>query len=181
MATKAKEEVSTTEEVVEDVVDALEPEVIEKERVLGEGDERLIFVQKPLSFFGKVEFFSVLGKAVEKVLSDGGSITDILDAPDPDNPLGNQDTVVEANAFIRALSKVIQYAPEILEDLYCVILAVPRNQREYVKIRLTEDLTDEMGTDILDTFVDQNWEVMMSFFKERVLPLVDKISQKVRS
>lgn len=181
MATKAKEEVEVKEEAPVDVLEALEPEVTEKIRVLGEGDEQITFVQKPLSFFGKVEFFSVLGKAVEKVLSDGGSITDILDAPNPDNPLGNQNAVVEADSFIRALSRVIQYAPEILEDLYCVILAVPRNQREYVKIRLAEDLTDETGTDILDLFVDQNWEVMMSFFKERVLPLVDKISQKVRS
>lgn len=176
--TKAKE---VKEEIVEEnPVEDLEPQVETKIIVLGEGEDRLTYEQKPLSFFGKIEFFSVMGKAVERVLSDGGSIADILDVKDTSPNVLNSQTN-EADTFVKAVSKLIQFAPEILQDLYCVILAVPRNEREYVKIRLEEDLDDEQGFAILELFVDQNWEVMASFFKKRILPLYEKINQKFRS
>jgi hypothetical protein len=81
--------------------------------------------------------------------------------------------------FVKALSKIVESAPELLKDLYLVILSVPKGQREYYALRL-EELTDEQGMKILDTFVDQNWEVMTSFFKEQMLPLFNKISKKVQ-
>lgn len=175
MATKAPTNQPT------EVVEALEPEVTEVEIVLGEGDDRLLFTQKPLSFFGKIEFFSVVGKAVEKVLSDGGSLSEILDVPEYDSAEPLSSSVADADVFVKGFSKLIQHAPEILLDLYCVVLAVPKGQREYVKIRLESELTDEQGMQVLDTFVDQNWEVLTNFFKKQILPLVDKVSKKVRA
>ena len=173
MAAKVTNEATET-------LESLEPEVTEKLIVLGEGVDELNFVQKPLSFFGKIEFFSVVGKSVEKVLADGGSLTDILDAPSYDSSQPLSNSMSDADVFVKALSKIIANAPEILSDLYCVILAVPRGQREYVKMRLESELTDQQGMEILETFVDQNWEVMANFFKERILPLYQKISQKVQ-
>lgn len=168
-----------TDETTE-VLDTLDPVATEVLIAIGEGDDRIVFVQKPLSFFGKVEFFSIAGKAIESILKDGTTIAELFDGPalDTSAPLANAAS--DADVYVRAFSRVVQNAPEILSDLYCVILRVPRGQREYIAPRIEEELTDDQAADILDTFIDQNWEVMVSFFKERILPLADKIGTKVR-
>ena len=171
-----KEKVEKVVNSEEDPIEILEPEVKEKIVILGKGDETITFIQKPLTFFGKIEFFSIMGKAIERVLSEGGSVSEIIDSPEG-NPL-DQSSAKEADLFIKSIAKVVQYAPETLLDIYCVVLAVPRGEKEYVKIRLEEDLTDEQGFGIIDTFVDQNWEVLTSFFTERGVPLYQKITQK---
>jgi len=162
---------------VEDTLDVLAPSEVYYE--IGEGNDKLVLVQKPLSFFGKIEFFSVVGKAVQKILIDGGSLSELLDTPDFDPTVPLTSNVTDADVFVKALSKIVESAPELLKDLYLVILSVPKGQREYYALRL-EELTDEQGMKILDTFVDQNWEVMTSFFKEQMLPLFNKISKKVQ-
>ena len=147
---------------------------------LGEGDNKIVLVQKPLTFFGKIEFFSVVGKAVQTILIDGGSLSEILDTPDYDPNVPIQSQVTDADVFVKALSKIVEAAPELLKDLYLVILNVPKGQREYYALRL-EELSDDQGMQILDVFVDQNWEVMVSFFNEKMLPLFNKISKKVQA
>jgi len=170
MATKVAKDETT------DVLETLEPEVLEKTYEVGP----YTFTQKPLSFFGKIEFFSVVGHAIEKVLSGGTTLNDLLDVPDydPSTPLAR--TASEADVFVKAIASVVYNAPEILSELYCVILAVPRNVRAEVKEVIEENLTDEQGVEILDTFVEQNWEVMVDFFKEKMLPLATKIQEKVQ-
>ena len=157
----------------ENPVDSLESSVTEKTILLGEGKNQLTLVQKPLTFFGKIEFFSVLGKAVEKVINDGGSIVDLIGS---ENPLASDEQ--DAEVFIKAVARVVQYVPEMLGDLYCIVLNVPRGQREDIKVRLENELDDDQGFGILETFVDQNWEVMANFFKERILPLAQKVGTK---
>lgn len=161
-----------------EVLETLAPEEVYYK--LGEGDTEITLVQKPLSFFGKIEFFSVVGKAVQKILIDGGSLSELLETPDFDPSVPLSSNVTDADVFVKALSKIIESAPELLKDLYLVILAVPKGQRDYYALRL-EELTDDQGMQILDTFVDQNWEVMVGFFTEKMLPLFNKISKKVQN
>lgn len=162
----------------EEVLETLAPaEVYYK---IGEGDNELTLVQKPLTFFGKIEFFSVVGKAVQRILVDGGSLSELLDTPEFDASVPLASNVTDADIFVKALSRIVESAPELLKDLYLVILNIPKGQREYYALRL-EELTDEQGMQILDTFVDQNWEVMTSFFTEKMLPLYNKISKKVQN
>lgn len=173
MAAKAPEvEVKDT-----DVLEVLAEQEVYYE--IGEGDNKVVLVQKPLTFFGKIEFFSVVGKAVQKILIDGGSLSEILNTPEYDPAVPIQNQVTDADVFINALSKIIESAPELLSDLYLVILNVPKGQRDYYALRLQE-LSDDQGMQILDVFVDQNWEVMVSFFNEKMLPLFNKISKKVQ-
>ena len=172
---------STT--VVEDPTDVIEPQVEALVIRLSEGTENeLVLVQRPLTFFGKLEFFSVVGKAIESALGDGVSIAELLEVPDRQAgaPL-SAETFKEADTFAKAVANLIQYVPEILLDLYCVVFAVPRHEREYVKMRMEHELTDEQGFQVLDRFLDQNWDVLTSFFTDRILPLVSKVSGKVRN
>lgn len=164
---------------VKDPIEVLEPSAQNLIIVLGKGTENEItFVQEPLSFFGKMEFFAVMGKAVENALSDGSTISDLLDVPDQRDGVIKANDLKDADVFVKAISKLVQYAPEFLGDLYCVILKVPRGEREYAKSRMEEELTDEQGFAVLNTFIDQNWEVMVDFFNGKILPLVNKVSGK---
>lgn len=165
-------------EIEPDVIDVLEPKIQNYVVTLpkSEDGEELIFVQKPLSFFGKMEFFSVLGGAVDKALNEGLSIGDLFDTPTEKNV----DSFREADLFVKAVLKLVKDAPDLLLNLYSVILAVPRTQREYVQYRMEESLSDEDGVAILEHFVDQNWDVMADFFKGKIMPLTSKIGNKIQ-
>lgn len=169
-----------------EATDVLEPQVEHLHITLGQGEETFTLVQKPLSFFGKLEFFSIMGKAVEQAIDDGLSVGDLFDAPNQEDGLPlSADSFKEADVFVKAIAQVVQHTPELLGDLYCVLLGVPRGQREYVKNvmeRHQDDggLSDEQGIAIVETFVDQNWDVMVDFFSLKLSPLVAKVSKKLQ-
>ncbi len=140
-------------------------------------DDHLVFTQKPLSYFGKIELISVLGGVLDKALAEGGmSVADLLeDVPQETGQLS------EADQFIKSIARIVSFAPDFLKDLYVIALNVPRGDREYVKsvMELSQEeggLSDEQGIQILETFVDQNWEVLLDFFKNRILPLVSRMT-----
>lgn len=144
--------------------------------------EQQVFVQEELKFFGKIDFFAVMAKAIEKAMKEGVSISELLDMPDrEENEEFNIDDFAEADTFVKAVMQLVGYAPELLLDLYCVILAVPRAERKEAKELFERYVEDEQGFQIISVFVDQNWDVMVSFFKERITPLVRQVGGKVRT
>lgn len=144
--------------------------------------EQEIYTQKELTFFGKIDFFATMAKAIEKAMKEGVSISELLDMPDrEDNANFNIDDFAEADAFVKAIMQLVGYSDELLLDLYCVILAVPRSERKEKKEVFEQYITDDQGFEIIGTFVDQNWDVMVSFFKERITPLVQRVGAKVRT
>ncbi len=182
----AVKEENKVEEPV-DVVEVLEPSAPFREITLGTGEIRTTFVQKPLSFFGKLEVFSVLGTALDRAMSGptGIDLAALLDGPDSLGANISNSNIRDADVFLKAILKLVEHAPELISDLYLVALAVPRNQRVYWKtvIELCEEevgLSDDDGFGILETFVDQNWDVMVDFFKDRIVPLGKKITTKVQ-
>jgi hypothetical protein len=170
-ATKTKEE--------ETIVDIMEPSSMEYTLILGEGGgDPLTFTQKPLSFMGKIKLFSVLSETLRKVMDEDVSISDLLDAPESDSLPLSGNASKEADIFIKSIASVLEYAPEALGDIFCVILAVPVSQQEYVKTRLDEDLTDDQAFAVLNTFVDQNWEILYDFFTGKGMNLFKKVTGK---
>lgn len=160
------------------VLETLEPSKTTYRVVLAEGTENeTVLYQKPLSFFGKIELFSVLGDAVEKALSEGAAISELLDVP-----VGGISTssLGDADVFVKSIARIVKFAPDLLENIYCISLNVRKGDREYVKI-LLEDIDDDQGMEILNHFIDQNWDAMMDFFSKQVIPLVDKVSSKIQS
>lgn len=167
-----------TEEKVEvvDEVEVLEPAAPSYNFTFGKDDDRVTYVQRPLSFFGKMELFSVLGAAVDQAMAAGDlSLNDIFNIPTAD-----VSDLKEADLFIGAVAKVVQHVPELLKDIYCISLAVPRHEREYVKELMEAPvdeggLSDDDGIRLLNNFVDQNWDAMLDFFSAKMLPLLGKI------
>jgi hypothetical protein len=172
-ATKAKEAVEET------VIEILEPPMAEYTFTLGEdGPDPLTFTQKPLGFMGKIKLFSVLSGTLNKVMEKDVSITDLLDGPTSDSTPLSGDAGKEADIFIKTITQVVEHAPEALGDIFCVILNVPSNQQEYTKQRFDEELTDEQAFAVLNTFVDQNWEILYDFFTGKGMSLFKKITGK---
>lgn len=179
--------VKEAEEVKDDPVEILEPEAKEFQITIGKDEYEYTFIQKPLSFFGKMDFFSVMGTALEKALSGPGatSLSDLWNSPVTDRTQSLQaHDFKDADAFIVGISRLARYAPEILQDLFCVFLSVPRGQRPTVKeiMALPEDeggIKDADAINVIETAVDQNWDVMVDFFGEQVKPLMDKMGGKL--
>ena len=146
-------------------------------------DSTLTYTQQPLSFFGKMELFSVLGGAIEKALSEEGGInlSELLDAPKRSGSSLSAADFADATIFVRGITKLVQYAEDLFKDIYCISLRIPRQERPYIKELMEDQISDEQGVQILDTFVDQNWDVMRSFFFEQIQPLVEKVTKKVQS
>ena len=154
-----------------DVVEVLEP-AAENYEVSIAG---VNYTQTPLTFFRKIELFSVLADAVDKALSEGALISELLDEiPD------SATSLTEADVFVKAIVKVVKYAPELLSDIFAISLNVPQNARRSFKEDL-ELIDDDTAMNILNHFIDQNWDAMMDFFSKQVSPLIAKVSEKVQS
>src|SRR5574341_1046815 len=170
---------------VNDPAEIIEPSVPERVQVIGREDYTFTFVQKPLSFIGKIEFFAVLGRALDRAMSgpDGLSLAELFDELPDDPELFRLQDLKEQNTLVHGLAKLIAFAPEILVDLYCVALAVPKGRRTTVKqvMEMPEaegGLSDKDGIAILDTFLEQNWEVLVDFFKGPAKDLLAKLAAK---
>lgn len=171
----------------ENVVEVLEPSYTAVNVVVGKDEHMHVYTQKPLSFFGKMELFSLLGNAVSEALRSGDvSISDILEARNRDLSRISAKEIKEADELVKAIAVLVEHAPEFMKDLYCIALGIPKSQREYMKeiMELHPDdggLSDEVGFQILDTFIDQNWEALVDFFGKKIVPLFQKVSQKAQN
>lgn len=166
----------------QDETEILQPTYEEATVTIGRAEDgtEMVFVQKPLSFFGKMDFFAVMGRALDNAMSgpDGISLADLMDVPE------KASDIQDADMFIRGIAKLAMSAPEILGDLYCVILACPRGRRDFAKevMALPEDqggFSDEEGVAVLERFVDQNWEVLVGFFSQHLAGLAKNVGEKM--
>jgi len=156
-----------------DTTEVLQSSVPEYEEEIGD----TLYIQQPLSFFGKIELFSVLANAVEKALADGALISELLDDIPAASDIGS---ISEADVLVKALAKVMKFAPETLQEIFAISLKVKRNERTYFFQNL-EEISDEQAMRILNHFIDQNWDAVMDFFKEQVKPLLANVSEKLQS
>lgn len=170
---------------VDDVVDILVPKVEPKEWKIGPDDMPLVYIQRPLSFIQKMQWFSLVGDVLDKSMSgeDGISVNEILTAPgDPRTGL-SMDDFRDADTFVRAVGKLIVHAPEFLLDSYCVWLAVPTHQRGLVKevMAMHESeggLSDDQGLEIIEVFIDQNFDALADFFGGKIATLQRRVAQR---
>lgn len=163
----------------DDVLDTLEPRVEPRDVILKYGDLEITYLQKPLTYFRKMEFFGLLGRTLDSAMSgdDGLTVNEIFGTgattvTDMANMgLGNLD------GFMAAAAKVASYAPDFFKEAYIILLNVPKQERPWAREAL-ESLEDEEGELILETFIDQNWEAIERFFTERVPALVKRVQAR---
>lgn len=166
--------VREADDVLEAIVPSAEPRT---QRILAtNGDVAAEYVQKPLSFFRKMQFFKLLAKGLREAIDEGGpeALSDIFGGTTPDRSIQatlSQTDFSDAGSFMRFVTTVVEQAEGLMEEAYIIWLAVPPGQREWAKaamrgdIQGIEPLSDEDGVAILKTFVVQNWGAMQAFFR----------------
>lgn len=158
--------------------DVLVPLAENKKWKLGtEDDNSRTYTQKPLSFFRKAELYALCGGVLRQAMltSGEGSLGEVLGlggGGDRGNVLSALD-MRDAESFIALAASVAAYVPDFLENAYCIVLAVPRHEREWAAQMMQNDreeggFDDEDGVEIINTFIVQNWEAIMRFFVEDV-------------
>jgi hypothetical protein len=142
---------------------------------------QLTYAVRPLSFFGKMEFFALMSGAINDLISGekGIQIEDLLGE-------ARMDDLGDLTKFTGAFLQVIENSPDILEDVYCLAMGVPRGRRELVKEIMSRQeeeggLSDDVGVKIMETFIGQNGEVLIRFFEDRITPLVRKVQNQFGS
>lgn len=187
---EAREQVEKHREEMEQIV----PNKANMTWTVGKGQNEKKYVQRPLSYFGKMEFFALLGGAIDQMMQgeEGMTVTGMMHSigqrPGATGGTFSINDFRDADVFIQAISKVLQYAPDFLEESYCIWLGVPRGERDLAKylMSLPEDeggLSDDDGLMIVQTFLDQNVTAIESFFTERLPKLfrrVQALSTKMR-
>lgn len=159
----------------EDVIDILQPKSAPRTWDIGPENMRRTYIQRPLGFLAKMQFFSLVGEALDKALSGPNkmSLGGLLSAPGGRGSALSMDDFRDADTFVQAISKLLAAAPDFLVDSYCLWLGVPDYEQEVVKelMKLPPDdggLTDDQGLEMIEVFIDQNYDALNSFFTERL-------------
>jgi hypothetical protein len=154
------------------------------------------YIQQGLMWFGKIELYGLLGQAVRVVLEGDnplgiGNMLDMVQNPRkmmsdlmgtmpgaddaPDRVDVTDDMEVEAGKILAAFAEVVAQAPQLLSAAYCIVLNIPKTHRNWAVEWAFPNMDDEMGKDILHTFIDQNWGVMEDFFAQELPKIVRRI------
>jgi hypothetical protein len=181
-----QKKVETAKEEQEDVLDVLVPKAEPRTWSFGPENMQRTYIQKPMSFIGRIQWFALVGEVLDKAMSgpNGMSVNNLFSAPQPGRQLTMED-FRDADTFIQAVGKLMAVAPDFLVKSYCIWLNVPDYDREIVAglMKLPEDeggLTQEQGIEIIEVFIDQNYEALRRFFREDLPSLQRRIQAKVR-
>jgi hypothetical protein len=158
----------------EDVLDTIVPKADPRVWVIGVEPNQRRYVQKPMSFIQKMQWFSLIGDALDRAMSGPGgiSINSLFEAPGRPGQLKASD-FRNADTFVHAIGKLLAAAPNFLVKSYCIWLNVPDYDQEIVgdMMAAPEDeggLGDDAGMEMIEVFLDQNYDALASFFGEKV-------------
>jgi hypothetical protein len=158
----------------EDTLDAIVPKADPRIWLIGPEEAQRRYVQKPMSFIGKMQWFSLIGDALDRAMAGPGgiSLNSLFDAPGRGGQMQLSD-FRNADTFVHAVGKLLAAAPDFLTKSYCIWLNVPDYDRPLVAeiMALPEDeggLSDDDGLEMIEIFLDQNYDALASFFGERV-------------
>jgi hypothetical protein len=134
--------------------------------------QELEYVQTPLSFFEKGEFFGIVMQTLDEALERGFDLEGIAKLFGPnvleDFRAGQLDVSQISGGFENLLTlftRVFALVPDKLPEAYTIMLGAPPERREQLAGILRTSLTDDIGFGILDTFIEQNADDIVDFGK----------------
>lgn len=172
----------SSEEIVSGIekeINVLDPTPNVKEVVLTHPvtGETKTFNQKELAFIPKTRLLSLVATTI-RAASDSdngngnvgdlvsdmfGGVNDLIgqgvDQQDAENYATNQ--------FLEIIIRLVEIAPDFLDQLYILVLNVKPKDRQWV-IDSLEIIDDEQGIDILDTAIAQNGDALKDFFNKHL-------------
>jgi hypothetical protein len=178
--------------------DLLVPKIDPVERILtDERGNQMVFVQKTLGYFPKIELFGLLARAMDVIMAseNGLKLDELLGLAQPQNLIeqvtrqlpGADDVPDEADAneidalkLMHAFSRLVAVSPEMLQELYCIALQAKPGHRKWLMEWAFPNLDDELGEDIMETFIDQNMAAVEDFFVQYLRRLAKRAAQAHR-
>ena len=151
--------------------------------------EERTFIQEPLGFFLVQQFTTMMTDVVEGFVKGEygvklgelfrGDIRQQIAMPAELNEESVNNIVTENMQIIEAFLQVIRLLPELQQDIFCLSLGVPRNQREWFKNAISEPpsrggLTTDEGFDLIKAFIRQNAKHIRRFFEEQAQEVVEE-------
>lgn len=149
------------------------------------------YSQKPLSYLAFGEFTGLLGrKLAEAMRGPDGLSLDRLSPGEASIPLefdngqvrlaGDGNNLVDP--IVQGIAKLASYVPDLMAELQCIWLRIPRGQRAQVMdiwSRSPDDggMSMDQGEEMLNIFIEQNYDEINSFLKRyaRVKDTVQKM------
>jgi hypothetical protein len=196
---------ATAEEMVEEAeaaMEILEPKVDAKRWVIGKPPEEggketeySVYTQLPLGYMARNRLFSLMGRTFSAAIkATGGSVggmEDIFGAGggtliERGRRLGTRD-FQDASSFFTLAMELVGYAPDFLSDFYAIVLDVPIGERGWFRevieqpYRPDDDkwgLSEDDGIEMIEVFIDQNYEDIRRFFTERLPKIGKRASQR---
>jgi hypothetical protein len=146
------------------------------------------YTQKPLSYFAKMEWFSLLASTIdqamigENALTVSGMLNQVGVTREGKLTLAD---FKDADVFINGVAKLLIHSPEFLQDCFCIWLAVPHGDRLWAKNMMSRPsdeggFSDDQGFEIIEAFLDQNADALESFFVERIPKLARRARKMVK-
>jgi hypothetical protein len=162
-----------------DVLEVLEPSVEPVEVTLVHAGHERVYIQGPLSYFRKMEFFGLVGKTIDHAMEgeDGLTVNSLFGStPTSVGDLSMGD-FADLDSFMSLVAKIAAYSEDFLKQCYLVWLNVPKTERSWAREAL-DSLSDDDGEEIIARFVDQNWEALERFFTERLPRLGKRVAAR---
>jgi hypothetical protein len=173
-----KRELEEKERELDEQIKVFEPIALVVEREITHPDgTKKVFVQKEFSFMTKIRFLRLLSGTVRLAAEAGGTtVAGVIQDTFGDmqaiiNEGFDEDSTedVMANQFISTVIRLVELAPDFLEELFLIALEVPKKESEIKwALEAFETLDDDEGFSILDTIVAQNSKAIKDFFTERI-------------
>lgn len=195
----------SADEVVEEAEEAmeiLEPLVDAKRWVIGKPPEQggknteySVYTQMPLGYMARNRMFSLIGRTMSAAIkSTGGSVGGMEDVfgagggtlMERGRRLGARD-FQDASQFFTLAMELVGYAPDFLSDFYSIALEVPIGERGWFRevieqpYRPDDDkwgLSEDDGIEMIEIFIDQNYEDIRRFFTEKLPRITQRASQR---
>lgn len=187
-AEKAEKEREREIEEAREELDKLEPSNKPVRWMIGKTPEHggtekqySIYVQDKLPWMPRQQFFALVSRTFAQALkASGGNVGGMGDIfGDEGGSLIErgrrltQRDLTDASQFMALAFELVGYSPDFLIDCYVILLDVPRAERAWAQARFSETwdpekekwgLKDEQHEEIIQTFIDQNYEEIRRFF-----------------
>jgi hypothetical protein len=174
-STAKDEEVAEEEAKVDEELEILDPVAKAVERTLThpDGSEKT-FIQHELAFLPKLRFLRLLSGTIRVAAANeqGGVGAFISDA------LGSVQDGIGTGEFLETLLKLVELVPDFIDEAYVMALNVKPEDQLWATEAL-EQIDDELGMDILDTFITQNGKALRNFFTQRLAKAGQRLTQTV--
>jgi hypothetical protein len=186
----------------EEAMEILEPMIDAKRWVVGKPPDQggketeySVYTQLPLGYMARNRMFSLIGRTMSAAIkATGGSVGGMEDVfgsgggtlIERGRRLGARD-FQDASQFFTLAMELVGYAPDFLSDFYAIALEVPIGERGWFRevieqpYRPNDDrwgLSEDAGVEMIEVFIDQNYEDIRRFFIEKLPRIGRRATQR---